>query len=724
MNKLIRLVSLGVCIGVVENVGGFTLSLEASADTWEQLGPGGGGQIVMLEGDPRDDSVLYIGSDVAGLWCSTNASAEYPTYKFLTGGLSLEYCQDVDYDPSNTNALFVAAGDGVYLSSNRGESWQRFGAGIEDSYVSSLSVRRKANGEYRIYAGIGYTRLNTEGKGCVYRYDNTTSTTQVWTKLVLPCSSTAVVYRVCANPDNSQQVWVITDDGVYYSSDSGYNWVARNSGLPHFHCRLIAINPSNFSQAFLILGGGETYAGGLYFWNGSSWQDRCGDLPITNSTGNIGWNSLAVDSSAGTWGGRIFVGSSTTDCGCYMTANGNSTSPLFYERKNNVTYGWASGNKILTNPHSLAFVGNRLWAGMNGNFFRGNTNMADHVNYQWTQEHSVAYGDGSWGNRGMVNTVLRMVAADPSDTNHVFMAVADRGVWCSTNGGKSFSNVDLKIDGRTIQDAYFVKFNPRNGDIYAGGGLGFGSASGPGAVYRSTDGGGSWILIAGGTNNVGGLNGADNEPWDIDFSKNGDRIWLGMKGACGGVYQSVNGGTNWALIGLSGTAVLRIKAHPANNNRFMVGTRVYSGTKGIWRADYDSGWTFSQRLSGEDATGFVYYTNSPGFLVATTSGGIYQSTDNGWSWIKRLSALVGSSGFGGLAEDSVANKIYSICDGSYDPQAQMVNCTYTSEWNFGCNWTVDSSCAAPQLKAAYMAVDEANGDLYVATKGLGLWRRR
>lgn len=687
---------------------------------WDQLGPGAGGQIVMIEGDPLDASVLYIGSDVAGLWRSSNATAGDPTYEFLTGGLNLQYCQDIDFDPSDNNALFAAMYDGVYYSPDEGASWQRFGTGLDAPYVSSLAVCRKVDGEFRVYAGIGYTRDGSAGAGCIYRYQNTTGITAAWTQLTLPCSSDAVVYKVVANPSNSQQLWVITEDGVYYSSDSGANWSNRSTGLPHGHCRAFEVNPSNFQRAFLVLGGGTSYAGGLYFWDGSSWQNRSGNLPLSSTGGNIAWNALAVDPPVGTWGARVFVGSSTVGYGCYMTGNGTVASPSFTERKNNVVYGWADGNKIVSNPHSLAFVGTRLWMGKNGNFFRGNTSIADATNYQWTQEHSTDCGGGEWDNRGMVNTVLRMVSIDPSDPDHVLMAVADRGVWRSTNGGLSFSKVDLQIDGQSIQDAYFVKFNPANGDIYAGCGMGFGSASGVGAVFYSSNGGTVWSLVAGGVNDVGGLNGTDNEPWDIDFSVFGNRFWLGVKGADSGVYQSVDGGSSWSNIGMSGKAILRVKAHPNNNDRFMVGTRVFSGTKGIWRADYSSGWTFSQRLSGVDGTGFVYHPENPGFLAASTTGGLYKSTDNGWTWTLQRAAPAGSNGFGYIACDPAYDKLYSLCGGTFDVSSQMVEEVYTSIWNFGQNWT-EVSTDLPQLDAAYMFLSESTGELFVATKGMGLW---
>ena len=175
----------------------------AYSQVWEQLGPGAGGQILMIEGDMQSDSVMYIGSDVAGLWRSTNAQATDPTYEFLTGGLNLKYCQDIEQDPADAATLLIATEEGVYRSINNGGSWEKFGVDLNDGYVSSISVRRKVDGMYRLYAGIGYTRDNQQGGGCIYRYQNSTSASAPWTRLSLPCSSSAVVYQVVANPSNS-----------------------------------------------------------------------------------------------------------------------------------------------------------------------------------------------------------------------------------------------------------------------------------------------------------------------------------------------------------------------------------------------------------------------------------------------------------------------------------------------------------------------------------------
>ena len=78
---------------------------------------------------------VYLGIDVAGTWCSTNAGRSW--VKNLDHGLLASYVQSIAVDPLNPDIVFALAAapdgataehggfSGLYRSLNGGSSWQR-----------------------------------------------------------------------------------------------------------------------------------------------------------------------------------------------------------------------------------------------------------------------------------------------------------------------------------------------------------------------------------------------------------------------------------------------------------------------------------------------------------------------------------------------------------------------------------------------------------------------
>jgi photosystem II stability/assembly factor-like uncharacterized protein len=191
---------------------------------------------------------------------------------------------------------------------------------------------------------------------------------------------------------------------------------------------------------------------------------------------------------------------------------------------------------------------NVLYAGMGETNIRGNVSHGDGV-YRSTD------GGRSWRNVGLPQTRhiarIRIHPRDPDVAfvaafGHVYGPNPERGIYRTTDGGRSWEHVLFRDKRTAAIDLSIDVTNPRI--LYAALWEGWRSpyslsSGGPGSgLFRSSDGGDSWIEVTGNQGLPGGLWG---RPGVAISPANPDRVWALVEAEDGGLFRSDDRGQTW-----------------------------------------------------------------------------------------------------------------------------------------------------------------------------------
>jgi photosystem II stability/assembly factor-like uncharacterized protein len=262
----------------------------------------------------------------------------------------------------------------------------------------------------------------------------------------------------------------------------------------------------------------------------------------------------------------------------------------------------------------------------------------------------ITYGDGvfksvdggkTWQSLGLADTrQIGAIVVDPKDPNivmvaalgHAFGPNAERGLYRTTDGGKSWKRVLSHGDNTGAID---VTFDPRNSKIvYASlwqavrQPWNF-SSGGPGSgLYRSSDGGATWSQLSGNGLPSGILG-------RIDVSVSGadsKRVYAMIEAADGGLFRSDDSGNHWSRINDDGRLRQRawyfskIYADPKHADT------VYALNTGMFRST-DGGKTFDLVSARHgDHHGLWIDPTNPDRLINGSDGGAIISVDGGKTW--------------------------------------------------------------------------------------------
>lgn len=244
---------------------------------------------------------------------------------------------------------------------------------------------------------------------------------------------------------------------------------------------------------------------------------------------------------------------------------------------------------------------------------------------------------------GTASGRARGLAIDPANENIVYIGTASGGLWKTTDGGQVWISLSDDFGAITFGAIAIDPVNTNN--IYAGTGEAiqyFGNIYYGRGLYKSTDGGSSFINITDGFGEITHFG-------DIIVNPDNPDIVL---------------------------------AALASGNRYVRNLN----NEGVWRST-NAGLTWSQTLIADNAFDLLFHPNDPSIVYAATGGatgsaGFYISTDGGQSFTKSSNGLPSSATIGRMQIDisqTNPNILYAIIFNSP-----------TSAWKStdgGNNWT-------------------------------------
>ena len=194
---------------------------------------GSGGWVTPIELDPKHPDTVYIG--YSRLYRSYNSGVSFTTASpsGLTGGADIDV---IAISPSHTEVIYIAEGNNLWRSGNRGGNWaNRSNNIIGSNSITHIAVHpRDPNHIYITRSGYSSSQKVQES------LDGGQSWTSISTGLPnVPANCITI-------EDNIELgMYVGTDLGVYYRDSVNPSWVAFNAGLPNVIVNELEVNYNN-----------------------------------------------------------------------------------------------------------------------------------------------------------------------------------------------------------------------------------------------------------------------------------------------------------------------------------------------------------------------------------------------------------------------------------------------------------------------------------------------
>jgi hypothetical protein len=551
-------------------------NLESLAISWKATNPGGGGAF----NSPVITSEGYwaVASDLGGIYVSKNLGVSWYAIG-SRNGLNVTHVSSMAAHPAGK--LLIGTDSGLYTALSDGSSAHRtYGSG----YIAALAVSADPN---IVYAAV-HPEYNARSPFIIRSID--AGETWATTGSNLPANLRITGMRV--HPVDANAVWVIADEGrfnldidpppafpksAYFSTNGGQAFIRLDPNFGDLIDIAYAQDPNNLNLMYATTLNGNIGAVFKSLETGFNWLDI---TPTTNKPSGI----ILADAT-NTNHVRIIDLDQHVDKNSYLWESTNAGTS-WSKRLLSVAGGWSGADETWGLGYSFQGLGQTI------GYNPGTPNTVLWVNSQFVYKSSnggknwldaVTKGvNGHWRSRGIDNVVPILVEPSQADANLVYAGYMDMGLWRSDDGGASWIDLNtttyshgwLGNGGNTLS----VIADPARPDVVwaqvAGNLENCASpCEEPLHLLKSTNRGTTWTELSTGLPSP--IKRLEGLSLAANSSSTARRLFVV---ANGDVYRSQNDGTSWQRV------------HNCPNNDciktvYTTGNTVYAlSPSGIWRS--------------------------------------------------------------------------------------------------------------------------------------------
>lgn len=621
--------------------------------TWTFHGPEnplagnyGLGRINVIEFHPTDTNTYMIGSPGGGIWRTTDDGNNWIA---LNDFLPVLGVSDIDYNPKNPNTIYICTGDrdasdtysmGVFKSTDGGATWDTTGfqyGFTELQKTNGLLVNPLDTNSLTLATSVGIYKSTDAGVTWQSRRSG------FFQQILRHPTDTAIMYATGYTSFGTNE--------VYRSADGGFTWQS-SIALPSTRRIEMAVTKANPAIVKLVVANTAYGLDGIYnstdtgktftklFDDQNCDSNILASSPKGDKCGGQGWYDLTIQISpinenhvvvggVNTWfstdGGRNWTIAnqwSNTITGVTIV-HADKHAHKFHPLQPSILYECNDGGIYKTlAPMSSTSIWQNLSEGLGITQFYRNA-VADNAAY-------VLGGAQDNGTKMLTGgTSKQMTGADgmdchidPSDSNTLYTSQQYGELRRSTDGGKTFTDIQNNIPGRP-DGAWITPFliHPNASNILL---------AGYNKLYYSIDQGDNWTEIS------------------PDFISNMTRIAvttldddyiyvLSTAQSSSSMRYSTNFGSNWTdltTISQPQNNVSDIMVDPYHKDSLWVTYRNYTGDKVAVVDIKNKTWVkFNLNLPEVPVNCITYDAQNKVFYIGTDLGVYYREYDStGWNY--------------------------------------------------------------------------------------------
>jgi hypothetical protein len=601
-------------------------------------GGGGAGRVNAIRPQPGSSTIFYACAPAGGLWKTTDAGASWNVMN--TDYLDAIGATDVAIDPSNSNIIYLATGDGdagdtysigILKSTDGGTTWAATGLNwnvTQGRMINRLLIHPTNSNILLAATSLGVYKSINAGASWVL------ATSGSFKDMEFKPSDPTVVYAAGTT--------------FFKSIDTGSTFSSITSGVPSTDVgRLsIAVSEANASIVYLLasknsdsgfLGVYKSTNSGTSFTTTATTPNLLGWNSNGGDAGGQGWYDLAIECSATDanmlWVGGVNVWKSTNGgtswaCNAHWTGSGG----LPYVHADVHCLSWIPAN-------------NSLYVGCDGGVFRSTNNGTSYSdvssNLQISQQYrlGVAQLNGNkiltgWQDNGsnlkngtahsqvLGGDGMECIIARTND-NVMYGEIYYGAIYKSTNNGGTFNPiVNSGGTGVNADGAWVTPYamGATDNDLYVG----------KSTIYKSSNAGTSFTAM--GTFGTGVVNA-------FAVAVSNVNVIYASKGSA--LYKTTNASAFSAISGLPNLYITSIAVSSIDENKVWVTFSGYSaGSKVYYSSNGGTSWTnISGSLPNIPSNTIVFQNTGSDALYVGTDAGVYYKDNSLADWIPYMNGL-------------------------------------------------------------------------------------